>query len=105
VICQNDAAYINASRDAHFERVPFRLVRQRASGPYAEQFSQDPTFHPIGSEKVWDRGAALTSRLQTFETEMLTEEENFGGLARINRVTFDCVMKLMINLDWLRQSA
>ena len=28
---------------------------------------------------------ALTSRLQTFETEMLAEEENYGSLARINR--------------------
>ena len=51
----------------------------------AEWLSQDPTFRPIGSEKVWDRGAALTSRVQTFETEMLAEEENFAGLARINR--------------------
>ena len=51
----------------------------------AERLSQDPAFRPIGSEKVWDRGAALTSRLRTFETEMLTEEENFAGLARINR--------------------
>jgi len=47
--------------------------------------SQDPAFRLIGSEKVWDRGVALTSRLQTFETEMLAEEENFAGLARINR--------------------
>jgi hypothetical protein len=51
----------------------------------AERLSQDPTFRLIGSEKTWDRGAALTSRLQTFETEMLAEEENFAGLARINR--------------------
>src|ERR1017187_3688050 len=51
----------------------------------AERLSQDPTFRLIGSEKIWDRGAALTSRLQTFETEMLAEEENFAGLARINR--------------------
>jgi Transposase DDE domain group 1 len=51
----------------------------------AERLSQDPTFRLIGSEKIWDRGAALTSRLQTFETEMLAEEENFTGLARINR--------------------
>ncbi len=51
----------------------------------AERLAQDPTFRLIGSEKVWDRGAALTSRLQTFETEMLAEEENFAGLARINR--------------------
>ena len=51
----------------------------------AEQLSHDPTFQLIGSEKIWDRGAALTSRLQTFETEMLAEEENFAGLARLNR--------------------
>jgi hypothetical protein len=51
----------------------------------AERLSQDPTARLIGSEKVWDRGAALTSRLQTFETEILTEEDNFGGLARLNR--------------------
>ena len=51
----------------------------------AEQLSQDPTFRLIGSEKNWDRGAALPSRLQTFETEMLAEEGNFAGLARVNR--------------------
>jgi Transposase DDE domain group 1 len=52
---------------------------------HAERLSQDPTFRLIGSEKIWERGAALTSRLQTFETEMLAEEENFAGLARLNR--------------------
>ena len=51
----------------------------------AEQLSQDPTFRLIGSEKIWERGAALPSRLQTFETELLAEEENFAGLARVNR--------------------
>jgi hypothetical protein len=51
----------------------------------AERLSQDPTFRLIGSGKIWERGAALTSRLQTFETEMLAEQENFAGLARINR--------------------
>jgi DDE family transposase len=30
----------------------------------AERLSQDPGFRLIGSEKVWDRGAALTSRLR-----------------------------------------
>ena len=29
----------------------------------AERFSQDPTFRLIGSEKIWERDAALTSRL------------------------------------------
>ncbi len=51
----------------------------------AERLAQDPTFRLIGSEKTWDRGAALTSRLQTFETEMLADEGNFSSLARINR--------------------
>jgi hypothetical protein len=51
----------------------------------AERLSQDPTFRLIGSEKIWDRGAALTSRLESFETEMLATEENYAGLARINR--------------------
>lgn len=51
----------------------------------AERLSQDPAFRLIASEKIWDRGAALTSCLWTFETEMLTEEENFGSLARIDR--------------------
>jgi hypothetical protein len=51
----------------------------------AQRLSQDPTFRLISSERAWDRGAALTSRLQTFETEMLAEEENFAGLERFNR--------------------
>src|SRR2546425_995301 len=51
----------------------------------AQRLSQDPTFRLIGSEKIWDRGAALTSRLQSVETEMLAQEENLAGLARLNR--------------------
>jgi hypothetical protein len=41
-----------------------------------ERLSQDPTSRLIASERIWDREAALTSRLQTFKTEMLAEEEN-----------------------------
>src|SRR4029434_5702264 len=33
----------------------------------AERVSADPTFRLIGSEKIWERGAALTSRLHSFE--------------------------------------
>ena len=33
-----------------------------------KRLSQDPTFRLIGSEKIGERGAALTSRLQSFET-------------------------------------
>jgi hypothetical protein len=39
----------------------------------------------ISSEKIWDRGAALPSRLHWFETEVLSEEDNLEGLSRINR--------------------
>jgi hypothetical protein len=49
----------------------------------AQRVSRDPTFRLIGSEKVWDRGAALTSRLQTFETEMLAEKENLRDRRRL----------------------
>jgi hypothetical protein len=45
----------------------------------AERLSQDPTFRLIGSEKIWDPGAALTSRLQSFETEMLAAEKTSPG--------------------------
>jgi len=51
----------------------------------AERVSVDPTFRLIGSEKIWDRGAALTSRLQSFETELLAQEDNLAGLGAINR--------------------
>ncbi len=39
----------------------------------------------VCSEKIWERGAALTSRLQSFETEVLGQGENLAGLAAINR--------------------
>lgn len=51
----------------------------------AAQLSQDPTFRLIGSKKIWERGAALTSRLQSFETMLLTQAANLAGLARLNR--------------------
>jgi hypothetical protein len=50
----------------------------------AARLAQDPTFRLIGSRKIWERGAALTSRLQSFETEVLTQEENLAGLAALN---------------------
>jgi Transposase DDE domain group 1 len=51
----------------------------------AARLSQDPTFRLIGSNKIWERGAALTSRLRSFETEVLTQEENLAGLTALNR--------------------
>ena len=71
----------------------------------AERLSQDPTFRLIGSEKIWERGAALTSRLQSFETELLTQEKNLSGLAAINREmiaraeTIESPQRLGLDLD------
>ena len=47
--------------------------------------SADPTFRLLGSKKNWDRGGALTSRLQSFETGLLASEENLLGLMAVNR--------------------
>jgi hypothetical protein len=65
----------------------------------AERLAQDPTFHLIGSEKIWERGAALTSRLQSFETDMLAGEEDFAGLTRIKR---ELIAKVEA-IDWPRR--
>jgi DDE family transposase len=51
----------------------------------AERLSHDPTFRLIGSEQIRERGAALTSRVHSFETELLTQDANLTGLAAINR--------------------
>ena len=50
----------------------------------AERLAPDPTFRPTGSEKIWERGAALTSRLQSFQTDFPTPEANLAGLAAIH---------------------
>jgi hypothetical protein len=71
----------------------------------AERLAQDPTFRLIGSEKTWDRGVALTSRLQTFETEMLAGEQNFASLVRINREligkveAIDAQQRIVLDMD------
>ena len=71
----------------------------------AERLSHDPTFRLIGSEKIWERGAARTSRLQSFETERLAEEGNFWGLARLNREligkveAIDSLYRTVLDLD------
>ena len=51
----------------------------------ASRLAHDPTFRLIGSKKILERGAALTSRLQSFETGVLTREDNLAGLAALNR--------------------
>ncbi len=53
----------------------------------AKRLAADPTFRMISSQRIWDRGAALTSTLHWFETELLTKEENLIGLMALNRET------------------
>ena len=71
----------------------------------AKRLAHDPTFRLIGSEKIWERGAALTSRLQSFETELLAQEENLAGLATMNREllakveSIDSPQRVMLDLD------
>ena len=71
----------------------------------AERLSQDPTFRLIGSEKIWESGAALTSRLQSFQTDLLTQEENLTGLAALNREliakaeTIDSPQRVVLDMD------
>ena len=86
--------HLTDSRQGSNEKFPFAdLLRQsvysRLAGyedlTDAVRVSADPTFLLIGSKKNWDRGGALTSRLQSFETEMLASEENLLGLMAVNR--------------------
>jgi hypothetical protein len=71
----------------------------------AERLSQDPTFRLMGSERIWDQGAALACRLRTFETDLLAEDENFAGLGRLNRAligkaeTMDSGYRTVLDMD------
>src|SRR6266481_2568361 len=71
----------------------------------AERLASDPTFRLISSQRIWDRGAALTSTLHWFETELLTKEENLIGLMALNRETlgqaesFDGSRRVVLDMD------
>ncbi len=51
----------------------------------AERLCHGSTIRLIGPERILDRGAALTLWFETFEIELLAEQENFVGVARLNR--------------------
>jgi hypothetical protein len=46
----------------------------------AEWLCHGPTCRLVGSERLWDRGAAMASRLHSFKTEMPGKEEIFMSL-------------------------
>ena len=72
-----DGAGATGGRPRQVEGISHATAGEWIIGSEAERLSQDPAFRLIGSEKTWDRGAAPTSRGQTFETEMLADEEDF----------------------------
>src|SRR5712692_7968128 len=48
----------------------------------AERLAEDPTFWMLASRRRRETSVALTSTLHWFETDVLTEERNYQGLAR-----------------------
>jgi hypothetical protein len=50
----------------------------------AERLAEDPTFRMLASRARREASVALTSTLHWFETEVLAEERNYQGLARLN---------------------
>jgi hypothetical protein len=51
----------------------------------ATRLASNPTFRLMGSEKVWERGVALTSTLHWFETDLLARAANLTGFVMPNR--------------------
>ena len=50
----------------------------------AERLAQDPAMRVIVGWQGTDKQAASTNTMSRFETEVLAEEENLNGLARLN---------------------
>ena len=50
----------------------------------AERLAEDPTFRMLASRERRETSIALTSTLHWFETEVLADERNYQGLARLN---------------------
>jgi hypothetical protein len=50
----------------------------------AERLAEDPAFRMLASRERRESSIALTSTLHWFETEVLTAEGNYQGLARLN---------------------
>src|SRR5258708_2574957 len=53
----------------------------------AERQAADPTFRLISSQRIWDRGAALTSTFRSVQTALLTKQENLIRPVASNRET------------------
>ena len=71
----------------------------------AERLAQDPAMRVIVGWQGTDKQAASTNTMSRFETEVLTEEENLDGLARLNVEWVDRAMaqtshqRVILDLD------
>ena len=71
----------------------------------AERLAEDPTFRMLASRERRETSVALTSTLHWFETEVLTEERNYQGLARLNTaliqhaVTRSATQRVTLDID------
>jgi len=85
--------HLSDPRTGHNRQFPLRdLFRQsiysRLAGYEdtndAERLAEDPTFRMLASRERRETSVALTSTLHWFETDVLTGERNYQGLARLN---------------------
>jgi hypothetical protein len=85
--------HLTDPRTGHNRQFPLRdLLRQsiysRLAGYEdtndAERLAEDPTFRMLTSRERRKTSVALTSTLHWFETDVLTEDRNYQGLARLN---------------------
>ena len=76
----------------------------------AERLAQDPAMRVIVGWQGTDKQAASTNTMSRFETEVLTEEENLEGLARLNVEWVDRAMaqtshqRVILDMDSKRES-
>jgi hypothetical protein len=70
-----------------------------------ERLAEDPTFRMLASRERREASVALTSTLHWFETEVLAEERNYQGLARLNTaliqhaVTRSATQRVTLDID------
>ncbi len=50
----------------------------------AERLAEDPAFRMLASRERRESSVALTSTLHWFETDVLADQQNYQGLARLN---------------------
>jgi hypothetical protein len=71
----------------------------------AERLAKDPTFRMLASRDRREASIALTSTLHWFETDVLTEEWNYQGLARFKTdlvqhdATRPCARRVTLDID------